>query len=161
MSETRGTARAPLRRSSAFGSDLKILGSSWLSAVRPPRMFSLGRRLPFMFSCKSRPSAKPLRPAGAFTRLEGTGDYTRSKAKCHYLAELGHETLVWARGRNTPLAGLRERMCPAVVGGPSAGLSRPRPQICGESGPCRRQGLPRSLTTPAGAWRLPAGRKSD
>jgi hypothetical protein len=59
--------------------------------------------------------------------LEGTVDYTRSKAKCHYLAELGHETLVWARGRNMPLAGLRERMCPAVVGGPSAGLSRPRP----------------------------------
>jgi hypothetical protein len=28
--------------------------------------------------------------------LEGTVDYTRSKAKCHYLAELGHERLVWA-----------------------------------------------------------------
>jgi hypothetical protein len=37
----------------------------------------------------------------------------RSTAKCHYQAELNLETLVWTRGRNMPLAGLRERMmCP-------------------------------------------------
>jgi hypothetical protein len=45
--------------------------------------------------------------------LEGVVDYTRSKAKCRYQAELNLETLVWTRGRNMPLAGLRERMmCP-------------------------------------------------
>jgi len=45
--------------------------------------------------------------------LEGVVDNTRSKAKCHYQAELSLETLVWTRGRNMSLAGLRERMmCP-------------------------------------------------
>jgi hypothetical protein len=33
--------------------------------------------------------------------------------KCHHQAELSLETLAWTRGRNMPLAGLRERMmCP-------------------------------------------------
>jgi hypothetical protein len=45
--------------------------------------------------------------------LEGAVEYTRSKAKCHHQAELSLETLVWTRGRNMPLSGLRERMmCP-------------------------------------------------
>jgi hypothetical protein len=45
--------------------------------------------------------------------LYGEVAYTRSTAKCHYRAELNLETLVWTRGRNMPLAGLRERMmCP-------------------------------------------------
>jgi hypothetical protein len=45
--------------------------------------------------------------------LGGVVDNTRSTAKCHYQAELSLETLVWTRGRNMPLAGLRERMmCP-------------------------------------------------
>ncbi len=45
--------------------------------------------------------------------LEGVVDNTRSRAKCRYQAELSLETLVWTRGRNMSLAGLRERMmCP-------------------------------------------------
>jgi hypothetical protein len=45
--------------------------------------------------------------------LEGTVEYTRSKAKCRHQAELNLETLAWTRGRNMPLSGLRERMmCP-------------------------------------------------
>ena len=45
--------------------------------------------------------------------IGGLVDYTRSKAKCRYQAELSLETLVWTRGRNMPLAGLGERMmCP-------------------------------------------------
>ena len=45
--------------------------------------------------------------------LDGEVDYTHSKAKCHYRAELSLETLVWTRGRNMPLAGLQGRMmCP-------------------------------------------------
>src|SRR5271163_5263842 len=45
--------------------------------------------------------------------LGGVVDNTRSKAKCRYQAELSLETLVWTRGQNMPLAGLRERMmCP-------------------------------------------------
>ena len=45
--------------------------------------------------------------------LEGAVDNTRSRAKCRYQAELSLETLVWTRGRNMSLAGLRERMmCP-------------------------------------------------
>jgi hypothetical protein len=40
-------------------------------------------------------------------------DNTRSTAKCHNQAELDLGTLIWTRGRNMPLAGLRERMmCP-------------------------------------------------
>jgi hypothetical protein len=31
--------------------------------------------------------------------LGGVVDYTRSRAKCHYQAELSLETLVWTRGR--------------------------------------------------------------
>ena len=45
--------------------------------------------------------------------IDGVVDNTRSRAKCRYQAELSIETLVWTRGRNMPLAGLRERMmCP-------------------------------------------------
>ena len=45
--------------------------------------------------------------------IDGHVEYTRSKAKCRYQAELSLETLVWTRGRNMPLAGLGERMmCP-------------------------------------------------
>jgi hypothetical protein len=45
--------------------------------------------------------------------LDGVVGYTRSTAKCHHQAELNLETLVWTRGRNMPLSGLRERMmCP-------------------------------------------------
>jgi hypothetical protein len=45
--------------------------------------------------------------------LDGEVDNTRSRAKCHYRAELSLETLVWTRGRNMPLSALRERMmCP-------------------------------------------------
>jgi DNA-directed RNA polymerase subunit RPC12/RpoP len=45
--------------------------------------------------------------------LEGTVEYTRSMAKCRHQAELSLETLVWTRGRNISLSGLRERMmCP-------------------------------------------------
>jgi hypothetical protein len=45
--------------------------------------------------------------------LEGVVDNTRSRANCRYQAELSLETLVWTRGRNMSLAGLRERMmCP-------------------------------------------------
>jgi hypothetical protein len=45
--------------------------------------------------------------------LEGTVEYTRSKAKCRHQAELNLETLTWTRGRDMPLSGLRERMmCP-------------------------------------------------
>jgi hypothetical protein len=45
--------------------------------------------------------------------LTGKVDNTRSTAKCHCRAELGLETLVWTRGRNMSLSGLRERMmCP-------------------------------------------------
>jgi hypothetical protein len=45
--------------------------------------------------------------------LEGTLEYTRSKAKCRHQAELSLETLAWTPGRNMPLSGLRERMmCP-------------------------------------------------
>jgi hypothetical protein len=45
--------------------------------------------------------------------LEGVVDNTRSKAKCHHQAELSLDALVWTRGRNMSLAGLRERMmCP-------------------------------------------------
>jgi hypothetical protein len=45
--------------------------------------------------------------------LGGVIDNTRSRAKCHYQAELSLETLVWTRGRGMPLAGLRDRMmCP-------------------------------------------------
>jgi hypothetical protein len=45
--------------------------------------------------------------------LDGVVDNTQSKATCHYKAELSLETLVWTRGRNMPLAGLRDRlMCP-------------------------------------------------
>ena len=45
--------------------------------------------------------------------LGGVVDNTHSTAKCHYQAELSLETLVWTRGRNMSLAGLRERMmCP-------------------------------------------------
>jgi hypothetical protein len=40
---------------------------------------------------------------------EGVVDNTRSRAKCRYQAELSLETLVWTRGRNMSLAGLRER----------------------------------------------------
>ena len=42
--------------------------------------------------------------------LGGELEYTRSKAKCRYQAELSLETLVWTRGRNIPLAGLHDRM---------------------------------------------------
>lgn len=45
--------------------------------------------------------------------LGGTVEYTRSTAKCRHQGELNLETLVWTRGRNMPLSGLRERMmCP-------------------------------------------------
>jgi hypothetical protein len=45
--------------------------------------------------------------------LGGVVDNTRSTAKCHHQAELDLGTLVWTRGRNMSLAGLRERMmCP-------------------------------------------------
>jgi len=45
--------------------------------------------------------------------IDGHVEYTSSKAKCRYQAELSLETLVWTRGRNMPLAGLGERMmCP-------------------------------------------------
>ena len=45
--------------------------------------------------------------------IDGHVEYTRSKAKCRYQAELSLETLVWTRGRNMPLAGLNDRMmCP-------------------------------------------------
>ena len=45
--------------------------------------------------------------------VDGVVDNTRSRAKCRHQAELNLETLVWTRGRNMPLAGLRERMmCP-------------------------------------------------
>ena len=45
--------------------------------------------------------------------VHGVVDNTRSRAKCRYQAELNLETLVWTRGRDMPLAGLRERMmCP-------------------------------------------------
>jgi hypothetical protein len=45
--------------------------------------------------------------------LVGAVDNTGSRAKCRYQAELSLETLVWTRGRNMSLAGLRERMmCP-------------------------------------------------
>src|SRR5271163_2045028 len=45
--------------------------------------------------------------------LGGVVDNTRSRAKCHYQAELSLETLVWTRGRSMSLAGLRDRMmCP-------------------------------------------------
>jgi hypothetical protein len=45
--------------------------------------------------------------------LDGEVDYTHSRRKCHHQAELNLETLVWTRGRNMSLAGLRERMmCP-------------------------------------------------
>ena len=43
----------------------------------------------------------------------GIVDNTRSTAKCRHQAELDIQTLVWTRGRNMPLANLRERtMCP-------------------------------------------------
>ena len=49
--------------------------------------------------------------------VDGQVDYTRSKAKCRYQAELSLETLVWTRGRNMPLAGLSDRMmCPRCGG---------------------------------------------
>jgi hypothetical protein len=45
--------------------------------------------------------------------LQGIVAHTRSTAKCHHQAELSLETLIWTRGRNMPLSGLRERMmCP-------------------------------------------------
>jgi hypothetical protein len=45
--------------------------------------------------------------------IEGIVDNTRLVAKCRYQAELSLETLVWTRGRNMSLSGLRERMmCP-------------------------------------------------
>jgi hypothetical protein len=45
--------------------------------------------------------------------LDGELDNTRSRAKCHYRAELALETLVWTRGRNMPIASLQSRMmCP-------------------------------------------------
>ena len=45
--------------------------------------------------------------------IDGHVEYTRSKAKCRYQAELNLETLVWTRGRNMPLATLGDRiMCP-------------------------------------------------
>jgi hypothetical protein len=38
---------------------------------------------------------------------------THFKPKCRYQAELSLETLIWTRGRDMPLGGLRERlMCP-------------------------------------------------
>src|ERR1700689_1476952 len=54
--------------------------------------------------------------------IGGQVDYTRSRAKCRYQAELSLETLVWTRGRNMPLAGLSDRMMCPRCGGRGANL---------------------------------------
>ena len=56
--------------------------------------------------------------------LDSEVDNTRSRAKCHYRAELSPETLVWTRGRNMSLSALRERMmCPRCGTGASISSS--------------------------------------
>jgi hypothetical protein len=63
----------------------------------------------FMFPCRSKLSRTLSAGWRVHARcIDGHVEYTRSKAKCRYQAELSLETLVWTRGRNMPLAGLGE-----------------------------------------------------
>ena len=63
--------------------------------------------------------------------IDGHVEYTRSKAKCRYQAELSLETLVWTRGRNMPLAGLGERMMCPRCGNRRVSLIFEPPRIAG------------------------------
>ena len=65
---------------------------------------------------------------------DGQVDYTRSKAKCRYQAELSLETLVWTRGRNMPLAALSERMMCPRCGSRRINLLFEPPTIMGRAG---------------------------
>jgi hypothetical protein len=72
--------------------------------------------------------------ARACALLDGHVEYTRSKAKCRYQAELSLETLVWTRGRNMPLAGLGERMMCPLCGSRRVNVVFEPPGIAGRAG---------------------------
>lgn len=66
--------------------------------------------------------------------IGGQADYTRSKAKCRYQAELSLETLVWTRGPNMPLAALGERMMCPRCGSRRVSVIFEPPTIAGRAG---------------------------
>ncbi len=64
--------------------------------------------------------------------LGGELESTRSTAKCRYQAELSLKTLVWTRGRNTPLVGLGDRVMRPRCGALRVNLIFEPPPVAGK-----------------------------